>query len=155
MTWYDDREHNREHNGEHEDATPLYSKRRRTILRITVLVCVAALLLPGILSLYSHFAAFAHAACIRAAVFSDPTTRAARASFEVFGPGGIGWECYATGAGSERHVASLGLFPADVTPSGPTDRARSGTERQSLLTVATGASADNRLGRQSANQYRP
>ena len=115
MTWNDDEQP--------DDTAPLYSRRRRAILRVTVLVCVAALLLPGILSLYSHFAAFAHAACVRAAVFSDPGTRSVRASFEVLGPGGIGWECYATGASGERHVASLGLFPADVTPDGPTNRA--------------------------------
>ena len=120
MTWNDD---DHDYDREHDDDAPLYSKRRRTILRITVLVCVGALVLPGILSLYSHFAAFAHAACVRAAVFSDPTTRAARASFEILGPGGIGWECYATGASGERHIASLGLFPTDVTPGGPTDRA--------------------------------
>jgi len=41
---------------------------------------------------------------------SDATGVSAR--FEVFGPGGAGWECYATGGfGGDRHVASLGLIP--------------------------------------------
>lgn len=88
-----------------------------------MLVCVAALVLPGILSIVSHYSAFAHAACWRAAHYTDTTTVSARASFELFGPGGIGWECYATGATGERHVASLGLLPSDITPSGPTQRA--------------------------------
>lgn len=111
-----------DHEG-HGDDQPLYGRRRRTILRITVLVCVAALVLPGILSIASHYWAFAQTACNRAAVFSDPTARTARASFEVFGPGGIGWECYATNAAGERHVVSLGLFPTDVIPDRPTNRA--------------------------------
>jgi hypothetical protein len=34
------------------------------------------------------------------------------AGLEIFGPGGIGWECYSVGAfGGDRHVASLGLIP--------------------------------------------
>lgn len=106
-----------------DDERPLYTRRRQNVLRITVLVCVAALVLPGILSIVSHYAAFAHAACWRAAHYSDATTVSTWASFELFGPGGIGWECYATGATGERHVASLGLLPSDITPSGPTQRA--------------------------------
>ncbi|HRN30130.1 MAG TPA: hypothetical protein PK781_05780 [Terrimesophilobacter sp.] len=109
--------------GDDTDDRPLYSRRRRTIMRVTVLVCVVALVLPGILSIVSHYAAFAHAACVRAAVYTDPSIRSVRAAFEIFGPGGIGWECYATSAAGERHVVSLGLFPADVVPEGPTNRA--------------------------------
>lgn len=107
---------------EYEDR-PLYGRRRRTILRVTVLVCVVALLLPGILSIVSHYAAFAHTACVRAALYTDPSVTSARATFEVLGPGGIGWECYASSAAGERHIASLGLLPSDPTPSGPTNRA--------------------------------
>lgn len=106
-----------------DDTRPLYGRGRRVFMRIIVLVCVFALVLPGMLSLHSQFGAFAQGACWKAAVFSDPGTRSVRASFEVFGPGGIGWECYATSASGERHVVSLGLFPADVVPEGPTNRA--------------------------------
>lgn len=110
-------------NPRHDDAQPLYGRGRRTLLRVTVLVCVFALVLPGVLSLYSQFDAFAQGACRKAAVFSDPATVSTRVGFEVFGPGGIGWECYATSGSGERHVASLGLFPADIVPEGPTNRA--------------------------------
>lgn len=104
-------------------SRPLYGRGRRMMLRVVVLVCVFALVLPGVLSLYSQFNAFAQGACWKAALFSDPATVSVRAGFEVFGPGGIGWECYATSASGERHVVSLGLFPADVVPEGPTNRA--------------------------------
>jgi len=34
------------------------------------------------------------------------------AKFEVFGPSGMGWECYSVGAfGGDDHVRSLGLIP--------------------------------------------
>ena len=119
MTW----NHSNDADSGADDTAPLYGRRRRILIRTTVLVCVAALVLPGVLSLYSNFAVFAQTACNKAVVFSDPTARSARASFEVFGPGGIGWECYSTNASGERHVASFGLFPSDVTPEGPTNRA--------------------------------
>ena len=119
---YDD-EYDHEAGDRYADSAPLYSRRRRIILRVTVLVCVFALLLPGVLSLYSQFSAFAQGACWKAARFSDPSTVSTRVDFELFGPGGVGWECYATGASGERHVVSLGLFPSDVTPEGPTNRA--------------------------------
>jgi hypothetical protein len=41
-----------------------------------------------------------------------PDAPGSSARFELFGPGGIGWECYSVGAfGGDRHIVSLGLIP--------------------------------------------
>ena len=44
--------------------------------------------------------------------------------FEIFGPAGIGWNCYAIAfGGKEVLVASLGLIPGGAKlPSGPAER---------------------------------
>src|SRR5690554_2297504 len=106
-----------------DDSKPLYGRGRRVLMRVIVLVCVGALVAPGIASAMSHYYVIAHTTCARAAHYSDPATQTTRATFEIFGPGGIGWECYATSASAERHVVSLGMFPVDVVPDGPVNRA--------------------------------
>ena len=41
---------------------------------------------------------------------SEPSVAAAR--FEVFGPGVLGWECYATRViGGDRYIGYLGIIP--------------------------------------------
>lgn len=97
------------------DDRPLYSKRRRTALRVVVLVAVAALVLPVLINLYSVSAATAANACRSAVAYEVPDARGATVRFELFGPGFLGWECYAVGAfGGDRHVVSLGLVPGMV-----------------------------------------
>lgn len=97
------------------DDRPLYGRRRRTVMRVIVLVAVGAMLLPLIANLVTVSAGTAAAACKRAVAYAVPDAEGSSARFELFGPGGIGWECYATGAfGGDRHVASLGLIPGMV-----------------------------------------
>jgi hypothetical protein len=48
-----------------------------------------------------------------------PDATRASAPFEVFGAGGLGWECYSVGAfGGDRHLVSLGLIPTIPRPPG-------------------------------------
>jgi hypothetical protein len=99
------------------DDRPLYSRRRRTALRVVVLVAVGAMLLPLVANLVTVSAATAASSCARAVAYVVPDARGSSARFEAFGPGGIGWECYAVGGFSDgRHVVSLGLIPGMVEP---------------------------------------
>lgn len=96
------------------DDRPLPTRKRRMfIMRIIVIVGVIALVLPGIVTTMSVGSATAEAACATWVRYLAPDARASSARFELFGAGGIGWECYGSDAfGGDRHVASLGLIPA-------------------------------------------
>lgn len=101
--------------GSEIDDRPLYSRRRRTVMRVIVLVAVAAMVLPLVANLLTVSAATAASSCARAVAHVVPDAHGSSARFEVFGPGGIGWECYAVGGFSDgRHVVSLGLIPGMV-----------------------------------------
>ncbi|HEU4850067.1 MAG TPA: hypothetical protein VFS93_06625 [Terrimesophilobacter sp.] len=97
------------------DDRPLYGRRRRTVMRVIVLVAVAAMVLPLVANLVTVSAATAASSCARAVAYIVPDATGSSARFELFGPGGIGWECYAVGGFNEgRHVVSLGLIPGMV-----------------------------------------
>lgn len=97
------------------DDRPLYSRRRRTVMRVVVLVAVGAMLLPILASLISVSAATAANACAQVVSYAAPDADGSSARFEIFGAGVIGWECYAVGGfGGTRHVVSLGLVPGIV-----------------------------------------
>lgn len=102
------------------DERPLYSQRRKQFLRAVVLIAVGAMMLPILASLYSVSAASAARACVVATINEAPDATGTRVPFELFGPGIVGWECYATGTfGGDRHIISLGLLPGLVTlPTG-------------------------------------
>ena len=89
--------------------------RRRRILivmRVVVIVGIACLILPGVLISVNTATATAHAECLAWVRYESPGATGAMARFEVFGAGGLGWECYSTGGfGGQQHVASLGLIP--------------------------------------------
>ncbi|MES2094458.1 MAG: hypothetical protein V4531_11695 [Actinomycetota bacterium] len=87
-------------------------RRMRFVLRIVVVLGVAALVLPGVLTTMSVAAATAQEACSAWVAYEAPEATGASARFEVFGVGGPGWECYTVGAfGGDKRVASLGLIP--------------------------------------------
>lgn len=89
-------------------------RRRRMVraMRIVVVVGILCLVLPGILTTASVAASTAQASCRAWVNYEAPDATGESARFEIFGAGGMGWECYATGAfGGDRHVASLGLIP--------------------------------------------
>lgn len=95
---------------------PLYGKRRKRLIRAFVLITVGAMMLPVLANLYAVNSHAATKACVIATIRVAPDATGAAAHFELFGPGVIGWECYATGTfGGDRHIVSLGLFPASAT----------------------------------------
>ncbi len=97
------------------DEPPLYGRRRRILVRIVVLIAVGAMLLPVLANLYTVSAATAANSCMVATRHEVPDATGASARFEIFGPGVIGWECYAIGGfGGDHHVISLGLIPGMV-----------------------------------------
>lgn len=94
------------------DGRPLRSPRLVLAMRVVVIVGIACLVLPGVFTTVSVAASTAETTCAAWVAYEAPEAHAASARFEVFGQGGIGWECYAVGAfGGDRHVASLGLIP--------------------------------------------
>jgi hypothetical protein len=96
------------------DEQPLRGKRRTLIFRFVVLVGVASLVLPGIVTSASVASATANRSCAIWVHYAAPDAAGSDARFEIFGPGGIGWECYSVGAfGGDRHVVSLGLIPGE------------------------------------------
>jgi hypothetical protein len=97
---------------------PLRGRRMRVITRVVVVLGLVALILPGIMTTVSVGARTAQASCAIWVAYEEPGAVGASATFEFFGEGGIGWECYSVGAfGGDRHVASLGLIPG--TPELP------------------------------------
>ncbi len=97
------------------DDRPLYSRRRKNALRAVVIIAVGAMLLPLVASLFTVNISTADAACAQAVAYAVPDAASSSARFEVFGPGGIGWECYAVGGFSgDQFVVSLGLIPGMV-----------------------------------------
>jgi hypothetical protein len=91
-------------------------RRARLGLRIVVLIGIACLVLPGMMTTASVAAATAQSTCAAWVSYEAPEGTGGSARFELFGAYGPGWECYTVGAfGGERHVASLGLIP--VSPA--------------------------------------
>jgi hypothetical protein len=98
------------------DGRPLRSPRLLLAMRVIVIVGVVGLVLPGILTTLHVAAVSAQEACRRWVAYASPEAPGSSARFELFGAGGIGWECYTRGAfGGDTHVASLGLIPGPPT----------------------------------------
>jgi hypothetical protein len=82
------------------------------LLRLVVLLAVLGLVLPGIITTVSLGARNAELACDYRGTITNPGSPRYEARFELLGPGGLGWECYATDRlGDEHHVDSMGLIP--------------------------------------------
>jgi hypothetical protein len=87
-------------------------RRARLGLRIVVVIGIACLVLPGMITTASVASATAQTTCAAWVAYEAPDATGSSARFELFGAEGPGWECYATGGfGGEKHVASLGLIP--------------------------------------------
>ena len=87
-------------------------RRMQFVLRIVVVVGIACLVLPGMLTTLSVASSTAQEACNAWVRYEAPEATRASARFELFGAGGPGWQCYTVGAfGGEKNVASLGLIP--------------------------------------------
>jgi hypothetical protein len=114
---------------EASDNRPLRSRHLTTVMRVVVVLALVALVLPGIVTTMTVSASTAQSACEAWVAFEVDGASGAEARFEVFGPSGMGWECYSVGAfGGDEHVASLGLIPGPPRlPSQPGIESRGGT----------------------------
>ncbi|QAY73411.1 hypothetical protein ET445_08725 [Agromyces protaetiae] len=98
--------------GSHDDDLPVRGGRRQRVLRVVVLIALAALVLPLVLSLYAVAMSAAERACRVTVVRFDDHATGSRVALEFFGPGGPGWLCYAEReSGGDRLLANLGLIP--------------------------------------------
>lgn len=109
------------------EEKPMRSARKAWALRLVVLLAVLALVLPGVFTTVSVGTSNAWQACTYRSAVVDPSLQAAP-RFELFGPGGLGWECYAVDRfGDEHHIDSMGLIPVAPrivpAPQGPTQNA--------------------------------
>lgn len=94
------------------DERPLRSRRTVWLIRIGVLLAIGGFVLPGFVTIVGGNSNNAQQACAQAVGQRGIQASHAEARFEVFGPGVIGWECYAVGLrGIDTFVASLGLIP--------------------------------------------
>jgi hypothetical protein len=95
-------------------------RRRRTLrtMRVLVIIGIACLILPGILTTWNVASATANDACTQWVKYEAPDATGESAQFELAGAYGMGWQCYSTGGfGGSKHVASLGLIPISPTLS--------------------------------------
>ncbi|KQV07447.1 hypothetical protein [Leifsonia sp. Root112D2] len=99
------------------EQRPLYSRRRRQAMRVLVLVAVAALVVPGILSTVSLAANTAQQTCAVYVARYQPNAVGASVHFDLFGPRGPGWDCYTLDtAQNETFLVLLGLIPSAPLP---------------------------------------
>jgi hypothetical protein len=84
----------------------------RRVLRIGVLVAVAALIIPGLIETVHLQVRTAQAACRIVVSTVDRSAVGSVARFEATGPAGPSWYCYSRSFdGSEQLRATLGLIP--------------------------------------------
>lgn len=92
---------------------PLRSRRIAGAMRIIVVLGIAALVLPGVVTTVGVGARTAETACAEWVHYETPDAESFSVRFELLGPGVIGWECYSVGAfGGDRHIVSLGIIPS-------------------------------------------
>src|SRR5690606_23176241 len=102
---------------EPHEQRPLRSGRRMLLLRLVVLLAVLGLVLPGVVTTVSLGANNAARACDYRGAIMFPSANSYDARWELFGPGGLGWECYAMDRnGQTLHVDSMGLIPVAPGP---------------------------------------
>jgi hypothetical protein len=89
-------------------------------MRVIVVLALVALIVPEIVTQGMVVTNGAQAACKIWVNYEDPGA-GHNAVFELFGQGGVGWQCYAVGGfGGGQYIAPLGLIPG--TPVLPTGR---------------------------------
>jgi hypothetical protein len=106
--------------GDERDDRPVRTDRRRRALRIVVLVALAGMLLPLVLSAYGVARAAAERACaVYALDYSVNATSSV--AFDLFAEGGPGWLCFARVGPGDRGMllGNLGLMPAAPRPAEP------------------------------------
>ena len=97
---------------EPHEGRPLRKRRTIIIMRVVVVLGLVSLVVPGVLTTIRVSDQTAQASCAIWVAYEEPGSPGSIARFEVFGPSGLGWECYTVGAfGGDRHIASIGLIP--------------------------------------------
>lgn len=104
----------------HDASRPLRSKRVTTIMRVVVLLGLVALIVPGILTSMQVAQSTASNACLVAVARYYPLAIDFDARFDLSGPGGFGWQCYAIDQNErETFVIPLGIIPSAPKPPTP------------------------------------
>ena len=94
------------------DARPSRSVLRRRVMRVMVVLGLTALILPGVLVTIRVQETTAAAACRYVVQTQDTEAIGSTSRFELTGPDGPGWYCYAVRfGGTEILLRSLGLIP--------------------------------------------
>jgi hypothetical protein len=95
-----------------DSSRPLRGRRMRVVMRITVVLGILALLVPGVLTTLSIASATATNACAAAVARYSPDARRSSAGFELLGGHGVGWHCYSVDTNDRRtYVVPLGIIP--------------------------------------------
>ena len=95
-----------------DDDTPMPGARRLRVVRVVVLIALGALVLPLVLSAYGVAKSAADRTCAVVVAAYDTDAAGFRTSFELFAPGGPGWECFAISEhGTARSLGNLGPLP--------------------------------------------
>lgn len=88
------------------------SRRFQRAVQFAALLGVFLLIMPFAASQISVATVSAANWCAKWVAYEVPEPSAADARFELFGPGLLGWECYATDViGGDRYVGYLGIIP--------------------------------------------
>ncbi len=103
-----------------DNYRPLRGKHFASILRIVVVLGLIALVVPGILTTMRVASDTAANACATAVAQYYPFAVDFDARFDLTGPGGFGWQCYAVDQNErETFVTPLGIIPSaprQITP---------------------------------------
>jgi hypothetical protein len=92
---------------------PLHGRRMQVATRVVVFVGLVALILPGVLVSISIATTTATNTCAVYVQRYEPNAVSSSARFELAGPVGPGWQCYALNTeGDATFVAPLGLIPS-------------------------------------------
>lgn len=102
---------------------PLRSPHLATVMRVVVVLGLAALLLPGILVTMGTAQRTAERTCAQYVAVLAPGAIAASTRFEIFSAAGMGWNCYAIDFdGDQVLLRSLGLIPGGARlPQAPVE----------------------------------
>lgn len=103
-----------------DSSRPLRGRRMVLLLRVTVVLGLVALIVPGVLTTLSIASATAAGACAAAVSRYYPFAAGVDARFDLTGPGGFGWQCYAIDQNErDTFVMPLGIIPGPFrTPVG-------------------------------------
>jgi hypothetical protein len=100
-----------------DSSRPLRGRRMMLLMRVTVLLGLVALIVPGVLTTWSIASATAARSCAAAVSRYYPAAAGLDARFELAGAGGFGWQCYAVDLNERQtFVLPLGIIPGPFRP---------------------------------------